>query len=56
MPKNISIYLRGIIAICNLFNKLNRSTASIVISLFEKTFKENYQFCEALFEDSAQKI
>ena len=44
MPKNISIYLRGIIAICNLFNKLNRSTASIVISLFEKPIKKIINF------------
>ena len=31
MPKNIS----GIIIICNLFNRLNRNTASRAINLFE---------------------
>ena len=36
MPKNISISFSGIITICNLFDRLNRNTASRVISLFEK--------------------
>ena len=39
MPKNISISFSGIITICNLFNRLNRNTASIVISLFEMSIK-----------------
>ena len=45
MPKNISISLSGIITICNLFDWLNRNTASRVISLFEMPVKKiiNYQ-------------
>ena len=55
MPKNISLSFSGNITICNLLNRLNRNTASRVISLFE--MKESYQFWEAfLFDDSAQKI
>ena len=49
MPKNISISFSGIIIISNLFNRLNRNTASRVISLFEIPKKENYQFCEASY-------
>ena len=57
MPKNIFISLSGIITINYLFNRLNRNTASRVISLFEMPNRENYQFCEAfLLDDSAQKI
>ena len=53
MPKNISISFSGIITICNLFDRLNRNTASRVISLFEMPIKK-YQFCEAfLLDDSA---
>ena len=39
MPKNISISFSGVITICNLFNRLNRNTASRVISLFEMPTK-----------------
>ena len=57
MPKNISISFSEIITTCNLFNRLNRNTASRVISLFEMSLKKINQFCEAfLFDDSAQKI
>ena len=44
MPKNISISLSGIIIICNLFNRLNRNTASRVISLFEMPIKKIINF------------
>ena len=40
MPKNISISFSGIIIISNLFNRLNRITASRVISLFEMHIKK----------------
>ena len=40
MPKNISISFNGIITICNLFNRLNRNTASTVIRLFEMPTKK----------------
>ena len=46
MPKNISISFSEIITICNLFIRLNRNTASRVISLFEMPIKIAYQFCE----------
>ena len=46
----------GIIAKCNLFNRLNRNAASRVIRLFEMPIKKIVIFCEAfLFYDSAQK-
>ena len=49
MPKNISISFSGIITICNLFDRLNRNTASGVISLFEmpnicKIFKTSFYY------------
>ena len=44
MPKNISISFSGIITICNLFNRLNRNTASRVISLFEMPLKKIINF------------
>ena len=44
MPKNISISLSGIITICSLFNRLNRNTASRVISLFEMPIKNMINF------------
>ena len=44
MPKNISISFRGIITICNLFNRLNRNSASRVISLFEMPIKKIIDF------------
>ena len=44
MPKNISISFSGIITICNLFNRLNRNTASRVISLFEMPIKKIINF------------
>ena len=40
MPKNISISFSGIIPICNLFDRLNRNTASRVTSLFEMPIKK----------------
>ena len=40
MPKNISISFSGIITIYNLFDRLNRNTASRVISLFEMPIKK----------------
>ena len=57
MPKNVSISLSGIITICNLFNRLNRNTASKVICLFEVPIKKIINFARLfLFDDSAQKI
>ena len=44
MPKNISITLSGIITIYYLFNRLNRNTASRVISLFEMPIKKIINF------------
>ena len=44
MPKNISISFSGIITIYNLFNRLNRNTASRVISLFEMPIKKVINF------------
>ena len=44
MPKNISIPFSGIIAICNLFDRLNRNTASRVISLFVMPIKKIINF------------
>ena len=44
MPKNISISFSGIIPLCNLFDKLNRNTASRVISLFEMPKKKIINF------------
>ena len=44
MPKNI-YSLSGIITIlCDLFNRLNRNTASRVISLFEMPIKKIINF------------
>ena len=40
MPKNISISFSGIITIYYFFNRLNRNTASRVISLFEMPIKK----------------
>ena len=40
MSMNISISFSGIIIICNLFKRLNRNTASKVISLFEIPIKK----------------
>ena len=44
MPKNISISFSGIITIYYLFNRLNRNTASRVISLFEMSIKKIINF------------
>ena len=44
MPKNISISFSGFITKNNLFNRLNRNTASRVISLFEMPIKKNINF------------
>ena len=44
MPKNISISFSGIITICNLLDRLNRNTASRVISLFEMPIKKIIHF------------
>ena len=44
MPKNVSISFSGIVIICNLFHKLNRNTASRVISLFEMPIKKIIKF------------
>ena len=49
MPKNISISLRGIITICNLFNWLNRNTAGRVISLFEMPIKKIINFARLFY-------
>ena len=46
MPKNISISFSGII--CNLFNRLNRNTASRLISLFEMPIKKMINFARLL--------
>ena len=44
MPKNISISFSGIITLYYLFNRLNRNTASRVISLFEMPIKKIINF------------
>ena len=44
MPKNISIAFSGIITIYNFFDRLNRNTASSVISLFEMPMKKIINF------------
>ena len=44
MPKNNSISFGVIITICNLFNRLNRNTASRVFSLFELAIKKIINF------------
>ena len=44
MPKNISISFSGIVIICNLFNMLNKNTASRVIILFEIPIKKIINF------------
>ena len=44
MPKNISISFSGIITICNIFSRLNRNTASRVISLFEMPINKIINF------------
>ena len=49
MPKNISISLSEIIIICNLFNRLNRNTASRVISLFEMPIKKIINFARLFY-------
>ena len=49
MPKNISISFSGIIIICNLFNRLNRNTASRVISLFEMPIKKINNFVRLFY-------
>ena len=49
MPKNITISFSGIITICNLFNRLNRNTASRVISLFEMPIKTIISFVRLFF-------
>ena len=49
MPKNISISFSGIITICNLFNRLNRNTASRVISLFEMPKKKIINFARFFY-------
>ena len=49
MPKNISISFSEIITICNLFNRLNRNTASRVISLFEMPIKKIINFARLFY-------
>ena len=49
MPKNISISFSGITTICNLFNRLNRNTASRVISLFEMPIKKIIHFARLFY-------
>ena len=44
MPKNITISFSGIIIISNLFNRMNRNTASRRISLFEMPMKKIINF------------
>ena len=44
MPRNISISFSGIITIYYVFNRLNRNTASRVISLFEMPIKKIINF------------
>ena len=54
MPKKNSISFRGIIIISNLFNRLNRNTASRVISVFEMPKRKIINFARLfLFDDSA---
>ena len=48
MPKNISISFNGIITIYYPFNRLNRNTASRVISLFEMPIKKIINFARLL--------
>ena len=48
MSKNISISFSGIITIYYLFDRLNRNTASRVISLFEMSIKKIIN-CARLF-------
>ena len=49
MPKNISVSVSGIITVCNLFNRLNRNTASRVISLFEMPIKKIINFARLFY-------
>ena len=49
MPKNISIYISGIIIVGNLFDRLNRYTASRVISLFEMLVKKIINFARFFY-------
>ena len=49
MPENISVSVSGIITVCNLFNRLNRNTASRVISLFEMPIKKIINFARLFY-------
>ena len=49
MPKNIPISFSEIITTCNLFNRLNRNTASRVISLFEMPLKKKINFARLFY-------
>ena len=44
MPRNSTISFSGIIIICNLLNRLNRNSASRVVSLFEMPIKKIIDF------------
>ena len=49
MSKNISTSFRGIIIISKLFNRLNRNTASRVISLFEMPIEKIINFARLFY-------
>ena len=49
MPKNISINISEIITKCNLFKRVNRNTASRVLSLFEMPIKKIINFARLLY-------
>ena len=49
MPKNISKSFKGINMISNLFNRLDRNTASRVISLFEMPIKKIINFASLFY-------
>ena len=53
MPKNISISFRAIIIICNLFNRLDRNTATRVVSLFEMSLKKIINFARLFYSTIA---
>ena len=49
MLKNISVSFRGIIILSNLLNRLDRNTASRVISLFEMPLKKIINFARLFY-------
>ena len=53
MPTNISISFSGIIILCNLFNRLNKNTASRVINLFEMPIKKIIKFARLFYSTIA---